>query len=133
MNKMTDHLANALNTIKNNEIKGNKECVIKPSTKILKNVLELLKKNDYIEDYEEFQTEIAGLKAVKVKLSGKINECKAIKPRLTIKYSELQKYEERFIPSRDVGLLIISTPKGLITNKQARELRTGGVLIAYVY
>jgi small subunit ribosomal protein S8 len=130
---MSDHLANALNTIKNNEIKGNSECIVKPSTKLLKNVLELLKKNNYIEDFEEFQTEIAGLKAVKIKLSGRINECKAIKPRLSISYDELQKYEERFIPSRDVGLLIISTPKGLITNKQARELKTGGVLIAYVY
>jgi small subunit ribosomal protein S8 len=130
---MTDHLANALNTIKNNEIKGNVECVIKPSTKLLKNVLELLKKNDYIEDFEEFQTEVAGLKALKVKLAGKINECKAIKPRISIRYTELQKYEERFIPSKDVGLLIISTPKGIITNKQARQLKIGGVLIAYVY
>lgn len=130
---MTDHLANALNTIKNNEVKGNRECIVQPSTKLLKNVLELLKKNGYIEDYEEFQTPIAGLKAVKIKLLGKINECKAIKPRLSITYDELQKYEERFIPSRDIGLLIISTPKGLVTNKQARELRTGGILIAYVY
>ncbi|MGB9703144.1 MAG: 30S ribosomal protein S8 [Candidatus Micrarchaeia archaeon] len=130
---MVDHLANALNTIKNNEIKGNAECVIRPSTKIIKNVLKVLKENGYIEDFIEVQTEIANLKEIKVKLCGKINECKAIKPRASITYKELQKYEERYIPSRDVGLLIISTPKGLVTNKQARELKTGGVLIAYVY
>lgn len=128
-----DTLANALNTIKNNELMGKKECIVRPSSKLLKKVLDIFKKYDYIEGYEELPTEVANYKIIKVKLNGKINECKAIKPRLSVSYRDLQRYEERYIPSRDIGLLILSTSSGLLTHKEAKQLKKGGMLIAYVY
>ncbi|MEM5879565.1 MAG: 30S ribosomal protein S8, partial [Candidatus Aenigmatarchaeota archaeon] len=36
-------------------------------------------------------------------------------------------------PARDIGILIVSTPKGIIDHKKAKELRTGGKLLAYCY
>ena len=45
---------NAINAIKVNEMVGKDECII-PSTKLIKAVLEVLKANKYIADYEEFK------------------------------------------------------------------------------
>ncbi|MGD0511047.1 MAG: 30S ribosomal protein S8, partial [Candidatus Micrarchaeaceae archaeon] len=39
----------------------------------------------------------------------------------------------RYIPSKDFGILILTTPKGIMTNKEARENKIGGRLLAYVY
>ncbi|MEM2568018.1 MAG: 30S ribosomal protein S8, partial [Candidatus Bathyarchaeia archaeon] len=38
-----------------------------------------------------------------------------------------------FLPSREVGLLIISTPRGVLSHKEAKEKGIGGRLLAYVY
>ena len=45
----------------------------------------------------------------------------------------MEKWEKRFLPSRDLGTVILSTPKGVIDHRQAKELNVGGVVIAYVY
>ena len=72
-------------------------------------------------------------KKIKVTLSNKINNIGVIRPRYAVKVDDFQKYETRFIPSRDFGLLIISTPDGVMTNRDAKEKKVGGRLIAYVY
>ncbi len=56
-----------------------------------------------------------------------------VKPRHAVTVDEYQKYEMRYIPSRDFGILIVSTPKGIMSNKDAKEKHFGGRLIAYVY
>ncbi|RLG18725.1 30S ribosomal protein S8, partial [Nanoarchaeota archaeon] len=68
-----------------------------------------------------------------VKLRGRINDCKVIKPRYSCKLDEFEKFEKRFLLSRDLGIIIVSTSKGLMTHREAKEKRIGGVLIAYVY
>jgi small subunit ribosomal protein S8 len=39
----------------------------------------------------------------------------------------------KILPSRDIGLLILSTPQGVMSHKEALERKIGGVLLAYVY
>ncbi|MCL5112251.1 MAG: 30S ribosomal protein S8 [Candidatus Marsarchaeota archaeon] len=127
---MVDRLADAINTIKNNERIGREHCVLY-STKLIRSVLDILKSEHYIESYEEFDEGRA--KKLKVYLSNRINDIGVVKPRFAVGNGEYQKYEERFIPSRDFGILIVSTPKGIMTNRDAREKNTGGRLLAYVY
>jgi len=64
---------------------------------------------------------------------GRINDCGVIKPRFPVKKNEFEKWEKRYLPSPDVGLLVISTSKGVMTHREAKELGIGGVLLAYVY
>lgn len=125
-----DRFADAINKIKTNERLGRMECTLY-STKLLKAVLELMKKESYIKDYEEYQEK--RIKYLKVQLSNKINSIGVIKPRYSVHNEQIQKYESRYIPSKDFGILILTTPKGIMTNRTARELKTGGRLIAYVY
>ncbi|MGC8496173.1 MAG: 30S ribosomal protein S8 [Candidatus Micrarchaeia archaeon] len=125
-----DRFADAINKIKTNERIGRRECVLY-STKLTKAVLEVLKKASYIKDFSEYED--GKFKMLKVQLANKVNDIGVIKPRYAVSYEEIQKYEMMFIPSKDFGMLIISTPKGILTNKEAYESKTGGRLLAYVY
>ena len=64
---------------------------------------------------------------------GELSECKAIKPRFSVDRKQIEKYRRRYLPSRNIGTVIISTNKGLVTNEEAQEEKIGGCLIAYFY
>jgi small subunit ribosomal protein S8 len=125
-----DRFADAINKIKTNERIGRMECTLY-STKLLRAVLEVMKRESYIKDYGEFTEK--RIKYVKVILSNKINSIGVIKPRYAVQNESIQKYETRYIPSKDFGVLILTTPQGIITNKEARGKKIGGRLLAYVY
>ncbi len=125
-----DRLADAINTIKTNERIGRRECSVY-STKLTRAVLDVMQKNGYIGGYEEYTERYAHM--LRVKLSRRINNIGVAKPRYSIGKSDIQRYEERYIPSKDFGILVLSTPTGLLTNTEARAAGTGGRLIAYMY
>jgi small subunit ribosomal protein S8 len=68
-----------------------------------------------------------------VQLNGNINDCKVIKPRFAVKKGEWAKWEQRYVPGPDFGILVVSTPQGLMTNADARGKKIGGRLVAYIY
>lgn len=127
---LMDRFADAINKIKTNERIGRAECTLY-STKLLKAVLDVMKGESYIKNYEEF-TE-GRIKRLRVNLSNRINKMGVIKPRYSVQSGDIQRYEMRYIPSRDFGVLIMSTPQGVMTNREAKEKRIGGRLLAYVY
>jgi small subunit ribosomal protein S8 len=123
-------LAEAMNIIKTNSRVGKRMCTVKYSKLIVK-VLELMKSNGYIEDFEVVE-DGKGNK-IKVMLSGRINNCGVITPRASVKRQEWYKTEEQYLPGVGIGIIIVSTPKGVITNRQAQEMKLGGRLIGFVY
>jgi small subunit ribosomal protein S8 len=127
---MVDRFAEAINTIKNNEYIGREECVVY-STKLVKRLIDIMRENGYVDGYEEFDDRHA--KRIRIRLSKRINNIGVVKPRHAIKRSTIIDYEQRYIPSKDFGILVISTPSGIITNREARERGTGGRLLAYMY
>ena len=128
---LNDPLANALSTIKNAERKGKGRCIIQPSSKIIGGVLSLLKDRGYLGSYEFVDDGKAGI--FQVDLTGNINNCGVIKPRYPIKINELDRWESRYLPARDFGLLILTTTEGIISHNDARKKGIGGKLLAYVY
>ena len=126
-----DPLADALNTIKTHEILGRSSCMIKPASKLIKEVLMIFQQHKYIDEFEYIDDGKSG--SFKVQLNGSVNDCMVIKPRFTVRKDEWAKWEQRYIPSPEFGVLIVSTPHGLITNADARKRNIGGRLIAYVY
>lgn len=128
---MIDPVADALTKIRNAETASKKECTLKPASNFLGEVLKIAKENEYIESFDKLDEK--GIISYTVKLSGKLNYCKAIKPRYAVKMDEFEKYEKRYLPARDVGLLIVSTPQGLMTHAQAKAKKIGGRLIAFMY
>ncbi len=128
---LNDTLANAMSHILNCERKSKTSCNIKNSSRVIKSVLTILKKNGYIEDFKPVKT-VSG-EVLDVTLSGSINNCGVIKPRFPVKRGDYEKFEKRYLPARDFGIIIVSTPKGLMIHNEAIDNKTGGRLIAYCY
>jgi small subunit ribosomal protein S8 len=126
-----DTLANGLTTIMNNEMRNTRECVISPASKLLGRILRIIQLNGYIGEFEFIDDGRSG--KFKVQLLGRINKCGAIKPRFSVKTDRFEEWEKKFLPSRDVGILVVSTPKGVVSHKEAKEKRQGGKLLAFVY
>lgn len=126
-----DTLANALISMKNAEKLGKKECLIKPASKLIGEILKVMQSNDFIGEFEFIDDGKAG--QYKVRLLGRINNCRVIKPRYSIKKDKMVKWEKRYLPARDIGILMLSTPKGVISNKEAIRQQTGGRLLAFIY
>ncbi|HEX17640.1 MAG TPA: 30S ribosomal protein S8 [Thermoplasmatales archaeon] len=126
-----DPLADAMSSIKNAEMKGKRKCIVKPASKLIGNVLSLMKEEGYIKGFEFVDDHKAGY--FEVELKGAINDCGAIKPRYPVKSKDMGKWESRYLPARDFGILILTTNQGVISNKKAKELGIGGKLLAFVY
>lgn len=131
MGEIMDTLANALITIKNAEMAGKKECTIQPASKLIGEILRIFQKEGFIGNFEFIDDGKAG--KYRVDLLGRINNCRAIKPRYSVKKDEILKWEKRYLPALGVGLLILSTPQGILSNKGAKAANTGGRLLAYIY
>jgi small subunit ribosomal protein S8 len=125
-----DLLSDVLSAIKNGDKVGKSETVT-PSSKLVKNVLLILQKHNYIGDFEYLDDNRGG--KFKIQLLGKVNDCKAIRPRSFIKVEDYEKFEKRFLPAAGMGFIIVSTSKGLMLHSEAKEKAIGGTLIAFVY
>jgi small subunit ribosomal protein S8 len=125
-----DTLADVLSAIKNAERIGKKECIT-PASKVVRNVLKLMQEKGYIGAFEFIDDGKSG--KFRVELKGKIIDCNVVKPNYSVRVEELQKWEKRFLPAREFGFLVLTTPKGIIDHRKARELHVGGRLLAYFY
>ena len=128
---LNDPLANTMSLILNSELIGKQECMIKPVSKTVKQLLKVMKDNNYISDFKE--TEDSRGNYIKLSLSGTINKCGVIKPRYSVKSKDFEKFERRFLPAKDLGILFVSTPKGIMTHYDAKSKKMGGRLLAYCY
>jgi len=126
-----DPLNDAMATIKNAALVGKQECVIRPSSKLIGRVLKVMQESGYINQFEFIEDGKAGI--FKVKLHGRINNCGVIKPRYSVKKNDLEKFEARYLPAQDFGVLILTTTKGVVSHMKAKELGIGGKLLAFVY
>jgi small subunit ribosomal protein S8 len=127
----SDPLADALTVIRNAERAGKTNATITPASKLVGRVLKVMQDQGYIGPFEYEDDGRGGL--YKVTLVGAINNCGVVKPRYAIKKSEFDSWEARFLPARDFGSLILSTTTGVIDQYKAKEVGTGGRLLAYVY
>jgi small subunit ribosomal protein S8 len=120
-------------TIIRNAIMAKKENADFPASKTLKSILDILKKESYIDNFKLIEDKKQGILRVYLKyISGK----SAIKNIKRISKPSLRVYvKHENIPTviRGRGIAIISTSKGIITNKEAKELKAGGEVIGYIW
>ena len=128
---LLDPLNDAMATIRNAETAGKGECFVRPASKLIGRVLDVMRESGYVEGYERVEDGRGGI--FRVKLKGTINECGVIKPRFSVQRTELDKWEARYLPAQDFGVLILTTTAGVVGHTRAKELGVGGKLLAYVY
>ncbi len=126
-----DTLNDAMAVIRNAEKVGKGECIVRPSSKLVGRVLKVMQESGYISQFELVDDGRSGM--FKVALAGHINDCGVIRPRYAVKVSELEKYEARYLPAQDFGVLILTTTEGVVTHQDAKKEGVGGKLLAFVY
>lgn len=128
---LMDPLADALTNMRNNELQGNKKATISPASKLIGRVLKTMQNEKYIGEFEYIDDGKAG--KFLVELEGNINQCGVVKPRHAVKKDEFEKFEKRYLPAKNFGIIIVTTPEGIMTHKEAKEKGIGGRLLAYIY
>ena len=128
---LIDPLADTLSMIKNYENARKREVVVKPASKLIADVLRVAQQEGFIGEFEFIDDGKAG--KFRIALLGKINNCGVIRPRHAVKRDGYEKWEKRYLPAAGFGVLVVSTPKGIMTHTQAMEQDIGGRLLAYVY
>ncbi|MBI2135067.1 30S ribosomal protein S8 [Candidatus Woesearchaeota archaeon] len=128
---MNDPLANALSSILNDEKIGKHESMASPSSKVIRKVLGVMRDSGYIGSFEETKNGRGDL--IKINLLGNINKCGVVKPRYSVKTTQFEKFEKRYLLARGMGILILSTPAGIMSHDDAKKKQIGGKLLAYCY
>jgi small subunit ribosomal protein S8 len=130
---MTDPVADMLTRIRNANTAGHASVEI-PASKMKKNIAEILVKEGYIKGYELVEDDKQGI--IKVQMKYGADKQKVISGIKKISKPGLKVYAK----SSDVpkvlgglGVAIISTSSGLITDKEARSTGVGGEVICYVW
>jgi small subunit ribosomal protein S8 len=131
---MTDPIADYLTRLRN-AIKARHRVVEIPSSKIKKEMTRVLYEKGFIQSYKYDNTEGQGVIKIALKynpvtkLASMIHLERVSKPGLRkyVKANELPRV------LNGLGIAIISTSRGLITDKEARDLGVGGELLCYIY
>ena len=126
-----DPLSDAFVRIYNAEQAGHYEVSINPSSKLLESMLTIMQSSGYVGEFERIADGRGD--AFRVELVGAINRCGVIKPRHSVKRADFDKWESRYLPARDFGLLIVSTNQGVMNHHEAKKERVGGRLLAYIF
>ena len=123
-----DTVADALNSIWNAKKARRDKVKIKIISNVLIEILKIMKQKGAIKKYKINAKD----KSMDISI-GDLIECKAIKPRFSVDKTQIEKYRRRYLPARNIGTMIVSTNKGLMTHEEAQEEKIGGSLIAYFY
>ena len=87
--------------------------------------------NNYIGGFEEVIDSKGS--TLRIHLIGKINKTGVIKPRFSVKKDTFEKFEKRFLPAKDFGILIVSTSQGMMPHTEVKKKEIGGKLVSYCY
>ena len=130
---MTDPIADLLTRIRN----GNKakfEKVVVPSSKLKVNIVEILKQEGYVTDYEVVKGDYQG--KIEISLKYDLNKESIITGLKRISKPGLRIYVGKDdIPKvlNGMGIAILSTPNGLLTDRNARKKGLGGEVLCEVW
>lgn len=132
---MTDPIADFLTRIRN-AVKANHKVVEAPSSKMKKAITQILHEEGYILAYK-FITDENGHEQIKIALKyHPRTKMPAIKNLKRVSRPGLRRYSSVADMPRVIdglGIAIISTPKGIITDKTARKENVGGEVLCYIY
>ena len=132
---MTDPIADFLTRIRNSA-KANRKIVDIPSSKMKKRLTEILYQNGYILKYK-FDKDENDREIIRIALKyDTVTKLPIIKKMRRVSRPGLRKYSGAAdIPKiiNNLGIAIVSTSKGVMTDKDARSQNVGGEVLCYIY
>ena len=128
---MTDPIADYLTRLRN-AIGAKHRVVEVPASNLKKEITKILFEKGYILNYKFVEDGPQGTIKVALKYDS-VNKVNAIKKLVRISSPGLRQYKDMPRVINGLGIAIISTSKGVMTNKEAAELKIGGEVLCYVY
>ena len=131
---MTDPIADYLTRVRN-AVRANHRIVEIPASGLKKEMTRILKEQGFIHDYRVEETGPQGTIKIALKYNP-VTKTSAIKQLARISKPGLRKYVNGDKLPRvlnGLGIAIISTSRGVMTNKEAKKMNVGGEVICYVY
>ena len=129
---MTDPVADMLTRIRNACMAGHRR-VDMPASRLKGELARILRDNHYIADFKLLEAEAQGVLRLYLKYH---TELPVIRELQRVSKPGLRRYVKcREIPrvKNGLGMAIVSTPKGLMTDREARTAKLGGELLAVVW
>lgn len=131
---MTDPVADYLTRIRNATMAKHKVVEI-PASNLKKEITKILKEKGYILSYKFVDDNLQGTIKIALKYDPK-TRIPAIKKLIRISTPGLRKYAGvDSIPRvlNGLGVAVLSTSRGVITDKEARQLKVGGEVLCYIH
>ena len=131
---MTDPIADFITRIRN-AVKANHRIVQVPASNLKKEMTKILKEKGYILDYKCDEDDKQGLIKIALKYHP-VTKAPAIRNLTRISKPGLRKYSGVDTMPRvlnGLGIAILSTSKGVMTDKEAKKEKVGGEVLCYVY
>lgn len=133
---MTDPIADYLTRLRN-AIKANHRVVEIPASNLKKEITRILFEQGYILNYKFLKDEESPRETIKIALKydpiDRVNAIKALKRVSRPGLRQYTGYKEMPRVLNGLGIAILSTSKGVMTNKQAAREQIGGEVLCYVY
>ena len=131
---MTDPIADYLTRLRN-AIQANHRVVEIPASNLKKEITKILFEKGYILNYKFVDESVQG--SIKIALKyDPVNKVNAIKKLIRISSPGLRKYvgyKEMPRVLNGLGIAVLSTSKGVMTDKEAKNLKVGGEVLCYIY
>lgn len=130
---MSDPIADMLTRIRNANVVRH-ETVELPASKVKKQIAEILKREGFIRDAEYIEDNKQGI--IRIFLKYGPNQERVITGLKRISKPGLRVYTQATEVPRvlgGLGIAIISTSKGIMTDKEARQVKSGGEVVCYVW
>ena len=131
---MTDPIADFITRIRN-AVKANHRIVQVPASNLKKEMTKILKEKGYILDYKFDEDSKQGIIKIALKYHP-VTKVPAIRNLTRISKPGLRKYAGIEAMPRvlnGLGIAILSTSKGVMTDKEAKQEKVGGEVLCYVY
>lgn len=130
---MTDPVSDMLTRIRNGQHAG-KDRIVSPSSKLRNSILDVLKREGYINNYtmKEIRKGVTELSIELKYFEGKpvIKNIKRISTPGRRVYSQIENMPKVY---NGLGIAVISTPKGILSDQEAREKNVGGEILCQVF
>jgi len=130
---MTDPLGDMLTRIRNGQ-RARKDSISSPASRLRSNVLDVLKREGYIRDYEQREVR-PGIAEVDIQLKyheGEpvIREISRVSTPGRRVYSKIKDLQRVY---NGLGIAILSTPRGVLSDSEARDMNVGGEVLCQVF
>jgi small subunit ribosomal protein S8 len=130
---MTDPLGDMLTRIRNGQ-RARKNQIVSPASKLRNNVLDVLKREGYIRDFSQRESR-PGISEIEIQLKYHDGEpviheiSRVSKPGRRI-YSKIKDLQRVY---NGLGIAILSTPRGVLSDNEARDQNVGGEILCQVF